>query len=415
MHNLKVGFAKQDITPPVGTELCGYGYYLERRNTGVADPVYARSIAFLEGSRRYLIVNCDLTGVDGNHNNLIKAEISKRLNLSEDDMLLACIHTHTAPALANLVGCGELDPTYAAWAVQKIVNCACEAFDALQPVAEAKVSSCDNIEFGIDRRGSGARICRTMYALTFTFENRRPLVLLNYGCHPVAFDLQDKVSADYPGAAVAAMDELGCDAVFLNAFCGDVNPAEKRDYESVLKGRQFATYYEASMANAEVLEDLTLQSASFDEYLDLQFLPQETIDKEVAYMLRVSNNSKAFQKVTGIWEKVNVARRNGMLPAQDLLHVRFFAIGKVLFAGFSAEMASELRYIISEDHFSDYIVFPIGNLFDTRRYLATIPLFDRNTYETINSTFAYGTSPIVKGEAERAVTSACKRAKRELH
>jgi len=413
MMTLQLGFAKRDLTPPVGVELCGYGYYLERRNTGASDPIYARGMAYMQNDRRYLMINCDLTGVGGEYYDRIKAKLSAKLNLSTDDMLLSCIHSHTAPGLASLVGCGDVDPKYIDWAIDEIVACGCEAFCNLQPVAAVKVSSIEVPDFAFDRRGSGARICHTLNALTFSFASDRPLVLLNFGCHPVAYDISDKVSADYPGAAVAAMDELGCDAVFLNAFCGDVNP-EKGSYECVQKGRIFAQYYQKSLETAEILTDLTIKTASFDKYIRLAVLTQETIDREVGYMLKVSNNSEAFQKVTKNWADINIARLAGKLPAMDLLHVRFFAIGKVLFAGFSAEMTSDLRYIITEDFFSDYIVFPMSNLFDTRRYLPTAALVEKNTYEQTSATFAYGTTPIQKGAAEQVVREACETAKKIL-
>lgn len=63
---LKIGMARTDITPPVGVELCGYGYYLARQNTGVLDTLYARAL-YAEDSRRgqnVLLIASGLVGVD---------------------------------------------------------------------------------------------------------------------------------------------------------------------------------------------------------------------------------------------------------------------------------------------------------------------------------------------------------------
>ena len=46
------GFAAIDITPPPGEELTGYGYYLNRRATGAADPIMARALALSDGDTR---------------------------------------------------------------------------------------------------------------------------------------------------------------------------------------------------------------------------------------------------------------------------------------------------------------------------------------------------------------------------
>ena len=44
-----------EITPPVGTELAGFGYYLERRMEGVRDPLHIRAAVLEEGSVRVLV------------------------------------------------------------------------------------------------------------------------------------------------------------------------------------------------------------------------------------------------------------------------------------------------------------------------------------------------------------------------
>lgn len=411
MKNLQIGIAKRELTPPKGTELCGYGYYLERKNTAISDPLYVRSVAFRQEDRRYLLVNCDLEGVDGVNYAIIKAEISRKLNLSENDMLLATIHSHTAPAFTNLTGCGEPNPEYIKEASNIIIECACEAFASMREVVSAKVSSANVTDFGYDRTNSGIRINKTFHALTFEFAEGRPLVLLNYGCHPVSYGISDKVSADYPGAAVREMDALGYDALFLVGFCGDVDPTERHTYDCVEKGRQFASVYRQSLASAKELDDLTIKSASFDEYVRLRILSEDEIKKYSESFLKAVNYKDSYQKVAKLWAATNMKRTEGTLPAVDLLHVRFFSIGKVLLAGFSAEMTSELSYIISDNMFPDHIVFTMGNLFDTRRYIAAAALVDKEGYEGFTSTFAYNTTPIVKGEGERLVLSACNTAK----
>ena len=104
---LKIGLASRDITPQKPVEMCGYGYYLGRVFQSIRDRLYARSAAFVQGDKRYLLVNCDLEGIDTEYYNKIKDTISARLNLSPDDMLLAVIHTHSGPAFNNLIGGGD--------------------------------------------------------------------------------------------------------------------------------------------------------------------------------------------------------------------------------------------------------------------------------------------------------------------
>ena len=50
------------------------------------------------------------------------------------------------------------------------------------------------------------------------------LFLLNYACHAVTLGRKPVVSADWPGAAVRALEARGHRALLLQGFCGDVDP-----------------------------------------------------------------------------------------------------------------------------------------------------------------------------------------------
>ena len=43
---MKVGYSTIDITPNLGVELSGYGWFLGRKAEGVLDKLYARAVAF---------------------------------------------------------------------------------------------------------------------------------------------------------------------------------------------------------------------------------------------------------------------------------------------------------------------------------------------------------------------------------
>ena len=293
-----------------------------------------------------------------------------------------------------------------------IIESACAAFENLREVTGAKVSSCVVPDLSIERTGSGEAINQDMHALTFTFTEGRPLVLLNFGCHPVSADSSSYITADYPGEAVSAMEALGYDAMHLVAFCGNINPPKKGD-ECIEKGRKLADYYLESMKDAKDLDDLTIKTVSFDEYIKLRVMPPEEYNGYSDAIITATKGGYGFPKVLPIWCKIQDEFNAGIRPAIDTLHFRFFAIGNVLIAGISAEVISSLSRAI-EQEFPGYTVFTMGNLFDTRRYLPTVTLYDKDTYEVRSHTIGYHTAPIVRGESERVVAAACARAKKEL-
>ena len=71
---MKIGHGKAKITPPLGVELSGYGYFLKRRNKGVLEDLYARAVVIEFQGERALLFEADLIG--------LTPELSSALDLS---------------------------------------------------------------------------------------------------------------------------------------------------------------------------------------------------------------------------------------------------------------------------------------------------------------------------------------------
>ena len=65
MGNLKAGFARIDITPPLGTRLVGYPRI--RRAEGILDPLLATAVAVSDGENTAIMMSIDLIGIDQGH------------------------------------------------------------------------------------------------------------------------------------------------------------------------------------------------------------------------------------------------------------------------------------------------------------------------------------------------------------
>ncbi|MEO9011061.1 MAG: hypothetical protein ABI382_11840 [Nakamurella sp.] len=53
---------------------------------------------------------------------------------------------------------------------------------------------------------------------------KKPIVLMNFACHPVLLQARPVVSSDFPGYAVASLDRIGIFGLFIQGAAGDVNP-----------------------------------------------------------------------------------------------------------------------------------------------------------------------------------------------
>ncbi|MBQ4156523.1 MAG: hypothetical protein IJD86_00060, partial [Clostridia bacterium] len=61
---MKIGFGSYTLTPPLGIELTGYGYYLERKALSVRDDLYARAVSIEDGDNKLLIASLDVLGIN---------------------------------------------------------------------------------------------------------------------------------------------------------------------------------------------------------------------------------------------------------------------------------------------------------------------------------------------------------------
>jgi hypothetical protein len=110
---LAAGFGKWELTPPIGVELAGYGYYLNRRALSVRDPLYARAVLLETDYMRSLVISCDLLGLSKS----VCAEVfryAQKLRIPTERVMIVSTHTHTGPAIKYHEGCGFVDEVYAA-------------------------------------------------------------------------------------------------------------------------------------------------------------------------------------------------------------------------------------------------------------------------------------------------------------
>ncbi|MEA2011536.1 MAG: hypothetical protein U9O87_00395, partial [Verrucomicrobiota bacterium] len=104
---MKAGFYEIDITPRVGVPLCGFGPFLNRYSVGVRDILKARAAAFQLGKSKAVIISCDLIGLSAELVIHIKKRISAETDLSPENIMLHCTHTHSGPNTGNYLGWGK--------------------------------------------------------------------------------------------------------------------------------------------------------------------------------------------------------------------------------------------------------------------------------------------------------------------
>ena len=114
---LKAGSASANITPPLGTRIPGG--FRPRYAENVDDELFAKAVVIDNGTTRIAIVTCDLIAIPEKVADAAKARIADRCDIPVAHVMVNATHTHTAVAIADLLGVDE-DLGYTEWVSLKM-------------------------------------------------------------------------------------------------------------------------------------------------------------------------------------------------------------------------------------------------------------------------------------------------------
>ena len=253
--SFKAGFARVDITPPLGTPIVGY--FEERHAKGILDNLEANAVAFSDGNGTAVVIAADLLGIEGvAFNASLRRRIAEAAGVRDDAVYVHCTHTHTGP------GAGKADKGRTRLAV-----------DDLAPASLAiGFSEAKRISFlrryrmkdGSIRTNPGVNnpdiaepigaLDETVRVLRVRRAGKGDIAILNFATHPDVVG-GEMISGDWPAFARRIFEraEPGVNCVFLNGAQGDVNhvctdprPGEREglhpDFDDVDRGYEHARH-----------------------------------------------------------------------------------------------------------------------------------------------------------------------------
>ncbi|MBQ8952489.1 MAG: hypothetical protein IJ048_00100 [Clostridia bacterium] len=417
---MRAGYGKYEITPPLGVELGGYGYYLQRRAQSVLDPLFARAVLLEEGAKRALIVSCDLLGLS----DVVCDEVFDRvkpLSLAPEDVMLVSVHTHTGPVVKDHEGCGVPDEAYVASLAEKISRAAFLASEDMKEVtglsfvtrplggAQAARSADtagqakhgfaappENTGFTYNRAIQDGPVDRTARGFIIRRGGDAPIALSNAACHAVFNAIIPDISADYPGEVNRLVDAAGCRSIFLNGACGDIDPAQKKRESRAAFARAIADVFTAE----ERPLPLTLRSGAIPFELRTVLMSREERHAAVeATVARHGGPEALASKPALVWEKDMLARE-GSLTGRETIQARYIILGGVPIASMPFEgytqIGQTIRALTGRE---DALV--LGCQEEMLGYLPTKDDIQQGGYAALESTYLYRRLPVVPGEAER--------------
>ena len=241
---LKAGSASANITPPLGTRIPGS--FRPRYAENVDDELFAKAVVIDNGTTRVAIVTCDLIAIPEKVADAAKARIADRCDIPAAHVMVNATHTHTAVAIADLLGVDE-DPGYTEWVPLKIADAVELAVWRLKP-ARVGFASVDEERITFNRRwhmkdgtvrfnpgienpnlvkptGTIDPELAMMY-VEATDDGTPISAVANFSLHYIGTDNSNALSADYFGHFDRLMRHyLGdtCVSLLWNAASGQIN------------------------------------------------------------------------------------------------------------------------------------------------------------------------------------------------
>ena len=240
---LKAGFARIDITPPFGNDLSGY--YERRLADGTLDPLYLNAVALTVGDETVILMAADYIGIKLDHAAKIRKLINERTGVPTDHILIAALHQHTSPCLADPEARSTalrdkvfIDVLYRRFADAAVMalddraeaEMSVGARDVAEPIAfvrryftkEAGVVTNPSSKFTLT--GRCAEADNTMRLIRFARNGKNDIAILNFSTHPDVIG-GTKWSADWPGFARRFLEEdiAGTSCLFFTGCQGDSN------------------------------------------------------------------------------------------------------------------------------------------------------------------------------------------------
>lgn len=408
---MKLGFSSVCINPETEVELSGYGWFLERKATGVMDDIFAHALYLEQAPMPVLLIGCDLLALSPYIVNQVKSKLAEELSLTQEQIILSCIHTHTAPSAAQTIGCGEMSWDYVTFLIAKLIEAGKTAASVLHSVTGVRYGQTEIEPIGFNRArldGSVGLLDSNVYVTCFDLEDEKPYLMVNYSCHPVILGPKKEISPDYPGDLIEVLKERGYHSIFLNGCCGDVDPVSNRDKwgsgtkEVIHKyALRLADGVEKALETAVSLDDSTLKAVAFTFTLESQELDWPAMDAAIKANYSSYDESSPIRRATAKW--LELMKRKVFTqtnPYEETVYIQAFRIGKFVYIAAQGELFTQIGVDVRKALSDSYVIFN-ENANAAIRYVADDRDIDLGQYAGgLQSNLVYAQLPLKKGALE---------------
>lgn len=245
--HLRLGFARIDITPPMGIYHPMWGAARHHRATAIHRPLYADILFFapLAGDGApWVQVQIDMVGLGSRELHMgMREAVAAGAGINPEQVIFAYSHTHSgglfSPDRVHLPG-GDLILPYLDEVRAKLQAAAAEAAADLSECYLTYGTGHSNMathrDYWDDERGiyacghnPGAPADDTLLVVRATApDGTLRATVVNYACHPTTLAWENtQISPDYVGALRETVEQAtGAPCIFTLGACGDLGPRQ---------------------------------------------------------------------------------------------------------------------------------------------------------------------------------------------
>ncbi|MBQ7363887.1 MAG: hypothetical protein IJW48_05520 [Clostridia bacterium] len=428
MANIKAGFGRVCINPPMGTPIIGY--FMKRRTKGILDDIYTSAVAISDGETNALVISAETLELSTEQCIMYRGAISEKTGVHPDAIFINCSHTHTGaqPGSVSALGTGTSCPEYEVQLGDAMIAASEMALADLSP---AKLSygegKAENISFirryrmkdggvqtnpGVNNSNIDHPLGTPndkVQLLKLEREGRDDIYVVCFGTHADTVG-GELISADWPGFVRSTVEGAvpGVKCLFLTGSQGDVNhintaPTDNDrvglDYDSfdgVPRGYEHAKHMGRVVAGAVLgICGKTLPVKENDikfgvKSIDIPAHKENHREKEAMALLELYNNGrqdeipfKAMELTTAVAEANRIVK---MVTGPDSFPFVLSAIsvGDFALVGIPGELFVEIgRRVERESVFGATFVCCLTNGGDC--YFPTESAYDEGGYEARSS------------------------------
>ena len=437
------GYAKTDITPPLGVFMPGY--YHDRWAKEILDPLEVVCLAFDDGKTKAVVMQLDTEAISDAVADDMRDAVVKATGIDRNAIILHASHTHDGGHLAmkqkmgaSSLGRGEneISDIYRKMSVSRVADAAVNAIRDLKPAKLSyQRSVAKRISFGrryVMKDGKvrtnpgvknpdivkpyGPPPDEEVQVLRIDCEGAKPICVINFQTHPDVVG-NETITADWPGLTrtvfeAATLGKARC--MVLNGTQGDVNhvnvmprPGErnglKRDFDDVDRGYEHAWHMANVLAGSALsvwmkcipLEAGDVRFATLEVRVPAN-RAKETDEKNLAWAEKVWAKHSAGKDSELPWKGMEltteVARarriiRMSKFEGDHMLPLYGISIGKsVAFGAFPGEPFNDIGKAVKKNSpFTMTMLTCLSN--GSRGYFPFSDAYKTGGYESATSPF----------------------------